>query len=325
MLPKTQILSIVVVIDSRDNDGFMVLRKISDMAKELGLYYEIVVIVNRYYSAADLRDLKNLSNEVENLQIFFLKNVIDYKAAAMVGLENSIGDWVLTIDVYYDAIDAVKSMLEVAFKDNSEVVIALDPKISHGGIIISFLSFVFNLLFKILHKYKLSEESSSLKLFSRTITNYILQHNAPLVAIETIAAQSNIKKSIVTQTTKKNSQLSLRERIRNHWMILIGINHMPLRIANLISGFGASLALFYSVYVVIINLFRNNVVAGWTTVSLIMSMMFFTMSAVLWLISEYLVMLMDPYSRKSRYEIVERISSNIQARDHYTNIELEKN
>jgi polyphosphate kinase len=41
--------------------------------------------------------------------------------------------------------------------------------------------------------------------------------------------------------------------------------------------------------------------------------------------SEYLVMLMDPYSRKSRYEVVERISSNIQARDNYRNIELEKN
>jgi hypothetical protein len=146
-----------------------------------------------------------------------------------------------------------------------------------------------------------------------------------MVAVETISAKSNIKKTIVPQTTKKGSELSWREIMHNRWMILIGINHMPLRLANLFSGFGALLAMSYSLYVIIINLVQNNIVAGWTTVSLMMSLMFLTMSAVLWLISEYLVMLMDPYSRKSRYEVVERISSNIQARDSYINIELEKN
>ena len=325
MIPKTQILSIVVVIDKRDNDGFQAIKNISQTAKKLDLYYEIVVVVNRYYSRSDLENLKFLSNEIANLQIFFLKNVIDYKGASMVGLENSIGDWVLTIDVYQDSMEAIKSMIEAAFKENSEVIIALDPKKSRDGIFIRFLSFLFNFLFKILHKYKLSEESSSLKLFSRSITNHILQHDSPMIAIETISAKSNIKKTIVAQNTKKSSGLSLRERMHNRWMILIGINHMPLRLANLISGFGALLALTYSIYVIIINLVQNNIVAGWTTVSLMMSLMFLTMSAVLWLISEYLVMLMDPYSRKSRYEVVERISSNIQARDSYINIELEKN
>lgn len=325
MIPKTQILSIVVTLDSRDNGKFLAIKNVSEIAKKLDLYHEIVVVVNRYFNQSEINNLKNIASKIANLQIYLLKNVIDYKSATMVGLENSIGDWVLTVDAYQDSLDIIASMLETAFKNNSEVVVALDPKKTNDGICVRLIATLFNFCFKALHKYKLSEESSSLKLFSRSIVNHILQNDSPIIAIETIAAKSNIKKTIINQTLRNNCGLSLKERIHNRWIILIGINHMPLRLANLLSGFGALVAVAYSLYVIIINFIRNNVVAGWTTVSLMMSLMFLTMSTVLWLLSEYLVMLMDPYSRKSRHEIVERISSNIQARDNYINIELDKN
>lgn len=321
ILPKTQILSAVIVVDKRDDGKFLAVQEVAKEIADLNLCHEIVVVVNRYYAKSDSEALKVLTTKFDNLQIYLLKNVIDYKEAVLAGIENSIGDWVLTIDVYQDDAFAIKRMMETAFRENVEVVIGLDKKLENS-LLTRFLSFAFNFVFRKLHGYDLSRENSSLKLLSRAVTNYILQHDSPLIAVETISAKSNIKKSFFTQKTKINN-LSLKERINNRWMVLIGINSAPLRLANFISGAGALLSLTYSVYVVLVNLIKNDVIAGWTTVSLILSMMFLTMSTVLWLISEYLVMLSNPNSRKANYEIIERLSSNLQARNNFVNVEVE--
>jgi hypothetical protein len=323
MLPKTQILSVIVVLDNRDKGDFQVINDVSHKLSTLGISYEIVLIVNRNYNRADSEVLSALSRKIENLQLFFMRNTTDYKTAVMAGLENSIGDWVLSLDVYQDSIDHIDIMLETALSNNTEIVTGASNSAANNGLISRLMSFGFNSIFSMIHGYRLSQESTSLKLLSRSVVNYILQSEHSLIALETVAAGSNSKKSVIRQDTRKNNPIPLKERVNNRWKILIGLNSAPLRIANFISGAGALLALSYSLYVIFINLINNNVVAGWTTVSLILSSMFMTISIVLWLISEYLVMLSDPNSRKPRYEIAERFASNIQARNNLLNVEVE--
>ena len=117
--------------------------------------------------------------------------------------------------------------------------------------------------------------------------------------------------------------LPLAERVHLRWRTLIGLNAAPLRIANAFCAAGAGLAFVYSVYVIGVYLVKESVAPGWTTVSLMLSGMFFMLSVVLWLLSEYLVLVLDAGARRARYEIGEEFASNVQTRRARLNVETE--
>lgn len=60
---------------------------------------------------------------------------------------------------------------------------------------------------------------------------------------------------------------------------------------------------------------------GDSPVSLMLSGMFLTLSLVLWLLSEYMIMLLDSGARRPRYEIAEEFSSNVQGYKTRLNVE----
>ena len=98
---------------------------------------------------------------------------------------------------------------------------------------------------------------------------------------------------------------------------------MPLRLANLFCALGALAAVLSSVYVIVVYLFKDDVMPGWTTVSLLLSAMFFLFSIVLWLLSEYMVMLLDDGARRPQYEIAEEFCSTVQTHRDQLNVEVQ--
>jgi hypothetical protein len=155
------------------------------------------------------------------------------------------------------------------------------------------------------------------------VVNDVLQHDSPLIALETLTATAGYTRTRVSAAQRQAVRISVAERARSRWRTLIGINAAPLRIVNLICGVGALGALSYSLYVVVIYVVKADVVPGWTTLSLILSAMFLTMSLVLGVLSEYLILLLDPAARRGRYEIVEELSSGVQPRNKLLNVETQ--
>jgi polyisoprenyl-phosphate glycosyltransferase len=98
---------------------------------------------------------------------------------------------------------------------------------------------------------------------------------------------------------------------------------MSLRLANLLCGMSAIGAWLYSFYVIVVYLLKGNVVPGWTTLSLMLSGMFMMLSLVLWLLSEYMVMLLDPGAKRPGYEISDEFGGQVQSSDNMLNVETE--
>jgi len=144
-----------------------------------------------------------------------------------------------------------------------------------------------------------------------------------LIAFETVTARGSYRKCVVPSAKRATVQRPLWERVSRRWRTLIGVNAAPLRLANLLSGLGAVGALSYSAYVLAVNLIKNDVVPGWTTLSLMLSVMFMMLAMVLWLLSEYMLMLLDPGSRRPRYEIIEEFGGRIRSPDNVLNVETE--
>jgi GNAT superfamily N-acetyltransferase len=318
----TQILSIICVLDGRQRDPAPLLRDLHESASTTAMPFELVVIVNGgppHLSGV----VRSLARRLDNLQVYFVKRRVDYLTAVLAGLENAIGDWVATLDLASDEPGVVRDLVISAKRDRCEVAVAVASGPRRRGIAEALMSRTFHLAFRSLHGYSLALESPTARLMSRAVVNDILQHDSPLIALETLTATGGYARANVPAGRRAATNHPIAERAKVRWRTLIGINAAPLRLANLICGLGALSALAYSVYVIVIYLLKSDVIPGWTTVSLILSAMFLTMSLVLGMLSEYLILLLDVGARRGRYEIAEELSSGVQPRNKLLNVETQ--
>jgi hypothetical protein len=319
---STQILSVICVLDGRQPEPARLLQELHAGTAVLSMPLELVVIVNSA-PPATVSSVRALTRTLDGLQIYFVKRRVDYLTAVLAGLENAIGDWVATLDLACDEPVVVRDLMLTTMRDRVEIAVAAPGGRRARGVGETLLATGFHFAFRRLHGYSLAHEAPTARLLSRAVVNDVLQHDSPLIALETLSASGGYARASVRSRQHAAARLPLAERARMRWRTLIGINAAPLRLANLICGLGALAALAYSVYVIVIYLVKSNVVPGWTTVSLILSAMFLTMSLVLGILSEYLILLLDSGARRGRYEIAEELSSGVQPRSKLLNVETE--
>ncbi|HEV2442140.1 MAG TPA: hypothetical protein VGT07_06430 [Steroidobacteraceae bacterium] len=318
----TQILSIICVLDGRQREPVTVLREVHRFAAAMSMPFELVILVNGLMPGGS-EDVRSLARTLDSLQLYFMKRRVDYPTAVLAGLENAIGDWVATIDPACDDPAVLRDLVQAALREHCEVAVASPMGRVRRGPMETVLSSAFHFVFRRLHGFSLALESPTARLISRAVVNDVLQHDSPLIALETLTAAGGYTRISVRAIQHSQLRLPIAERLRVRWRTLLGINAAPLRIANLICAAGALAALLYSIYVIGIYFFKSDVMPGWTTVSLILSAMFLTFSLVLGMLSEYLIMLLDVGARRGRYEIAEELASTVQPRSKLLNVETQ--
>jgi hypothetical protein len=317
----TQILSVVCVITGREADF---LRALTELHREIGSVRtptELVAVLNDDQGKA-VSILRDLADRHDGLQVYVMKHRVDYATALLAGIENAIGDWVATIDVEADEPEVIGRMFESMLLEHAEVVLSVaeTPKRPFFDAAISRL---FHRLFRALHGFSLASEAPSARLLSRAVVNRLLSHDSPLVALESLTATGGYRRCSVPSVRRRSARYGLGERARVRWRTLIGINSVPLRLANLLCGISAFIAFSYSLYVIVVYLVKHDVIPGWTTVSLMLSSMFMMLALVLWLLSEYMLMLLDPAARRPRYEIADEFGGRLRSTENVLNVETE--
>jgi polyisoprenyl-phosphate glycosyltransferase len=314
----TQILSVVCVLTGDDYEP--ALTELHREISSLDMPTELVVVVNGGGSVASLR--RDVMAGHRGLQVYVMKQRVDHVTAVLAGIENAIGDWVATIDLKADEPVIIRRLFESAVREHADVALSIQNR-CRGPIIDVVISQIFHRVFRALHGFSLATEAPSARLLSRAFVNSLLRHDSPVVAFETLTARSGYRRCMVSGVQREAARLPRGERVRVRWRTLIGINAVPLRLANLLCGISAVCAVSYSSYVVFVYLVKDNVVPGWTTVSLLVSGMFLTLSLVLWLLSEYMLMLMDPTARRPQYEIADEFGGQLRSPDNMLNVETE--
>ena len=79
-----------------------------------------------------------------------------------------------------------------------------------------------------------------------------------------------------------------------------------MRLVTFLCLFGAGSNLIYSLYVILVKIWKSNVAPGWATLSLQQSGMFFLLSLVLLILSEYILHIVKS-SEKPHYHILKNL------------------
>lgn len=318
---KTPIL-LSVVAPYNNNDGSaraMIERLIADVAPQVA-DYEIVVVDNGS-SEAGFADLERLlrADGLPNVQLYRLVSAAEDDAAAWAGVENALGDYVLVLDPRVDSLTALPAALR-ALAEGREVVFFRNRANEPQGL----AHRIYRLVFRHTAGIDLRIDALPQRLLSKRVVGYLLQQPYPGLKYRTLPSQAGFSKATVEYDAPRARSDGRRRpvrRLRSALRLLITTTTAPLRIASTAALLGGLLNALYSLYVVLIYLTKPDVAAGWTTLSLQQSGMFFLLSLVMFILIEYLVQLMRQASNGPIYFLTHEATSESLARRERLNVE----
>jgi glycosyltransferase involved in cell wall biosynthesis len=284
-------LSVVFVVHNQAEQLKQIISDASACIAPLVNDYELIVVDNASEDKS-IAVLKELTSEqgIANLQVYALTKEVDRDTASWVGLENALGDFVAVVDSLTDDIAFLPTMLDQAVK-GADVVFAKNKQKPKQTFFYRCAHTIFNNLYKALNGIHLAEEAPQYRVLSKRIVNFILQHPHPAITYRHLPATGGFVRANLhySAAPKMSREKRLGESVDRSMRLLVSTTRAPMRLVTSLSLFGAIANLIYSIYVVVIGVFKANVSPGWMSLSLQQSGMFFLISLVLLVLSEYIL------------------------------------
>lgn len=320
-------LSVVMVIEDNLGDLPKSLADITKLLPKVVSDFEIIIIDNTDNKIESTNLLKKLTNDnaFPNLQVYTLNKKVDGTIATCIGLDKALGDFVTILNPFVDDISFLPSMLE-EIKNNYDIVIAYNNKKIINSFFYRFGRKIFDYTYKFLNKASIAKDVYPYRLLSRSVSNQILKDQYPEMTLRHLPSSIGYRRKELNYnydykvTINTNFFYSFKSAIK----FLISTSTAPIRLISILSVFGAVINVLYSLYVLIIAIYKSEVAEGWITLSLQLSGMFFLISILFFIFSEYLLEVRNIKKNNFLEYINDEFGSRILLRNNKINIK-EKN
>lgn len=291
---STRFLSIVLLSGESSNlEIESAHASLSKVARESADHFELLV-VRTPRQASSIESSATLSGVLNNSIFIELPSRVGRGSAAVIALQQAIGDWVLVLDLNSDQVARSQELIS-AMNSEQEVVFGRAASSSRKSQRLTYRmgQRIFGLAFKAIHGANISLEAPVFRLMSRAVVNSVLAARRPEVEFRSFITTGAFKsKSVVYQAGNKAPKEPFWESYASAMQMLLGGTKVPMRFASLMSLFGAIVNVLYSIYVVAVAVLGEDIQSGWASTSLQISAMFFLVCVVLFFISEYLLQIL---------------------------------
>ncbi len=321
--PADMMVSVVMAV-SETGDGFgELIRDLRVMLETKVKDYEIIIVDNATRDGT-IDAIERVIDDVPNIQVYSMARPHDRDIATLAGIENTIGDYVVTMLAIRDQVSALPRMLDLAATGAEVVYGTSDVDSIDQGRLYRTLSAVFFGLYRRLTGIEIPAEGSQFRLLSRRVVNYLLQTEPAHVMLQALPAMTAFRSRTIAYEMsargRQQQRRSLRSGFHKALSMVLSTTAVPARLLSLLAVTAGLLNLLYMAYVVAIALFKDGVAAGWVTLSLQISGMFFLTSVILALLSEYIVRIFEGAFRRPLYMIARELSSSVTSREQRLNI-----
>jgi polyisoprenyl-phosphate glycosyltransferase len=288
--------------------------------------YELVIVANGLGDDA-IKQLADLLSKYPCIRIIRLSRKYNQEVATFAAVESAIGDYVVVTS---------------PTNDPPKVVSQLINKLSDGNDIVFGVSDVplpYRFLSKLGRRWFFWYSGHFLEVDVPINTTYLMGMNRRAVNaltqikghhrhIRHISAQVGFKTTTLTYTPIFNNGFINRGLIKSANLALeiaVSYSRHPLRLMSKLSLLVSALNLLFAGYTIVTYVVREgNVAAGWTTLSLEMSVMFFFVFLMLSLIAEYIGQIREEMRDQPSYHIMEELISNVLIADEQTKRNIAK-
>lgn len=270
---------------------------------------EIVVIANEV-PAETAQRLRELVEAIPDVTVHFLAGHVDHDTAVLVGLDQALGDWIVTLTPTAGEITALPAVLDQA--GTYEVVFGASAGATAKTGLYPRLAGLYFRAYSWLAGTKLDWPPPRIRLYSRSAARHLASQADSAFALRALAFSGAFPGTRIVLPDLDGPALPRsrpREALRKALRALLGTSALPLRLVIAVSVLTGALAVASSLYALIVYFLKADVAPGWTTLSLQISMMMLLFSMIFALLSEYVLNLYRAMAPRRRILIVRELRS----------------
>ena len=319
------LLSVVMVVQGWSAQADEIVREVARQIDPQVSDYEIILVDNgsAQDSAAHYRAITQAQGQ-PNVQVYRLLHEVQQEVAAWAGVENSLGDYVLVFDPLHESLEPLPQALE-GVAQGREMVLLVNTAAHQESTVRRFMRRGYGHLFQMLGGIDLPVEASQYRLMSKRVVSYLLQQPRPAARYRTSPAVAGFTTAVIRYVAPRRpgGRVGFGRQARHALGLLVSNTTALLRITSSLGLAGAVLNMLYSIYVVVIALTRSNVAAGWTTLSLQQSGMFFLFSLIIFVLTEYAIDHLRNSRTGTAYFLIDEMTSAVLTRRERLNVETQ--
>jgi glycosyltransferase involved in cell wall biosynthesis len=313
MYPRGAFISLVAPLD---NDGAIVRPFVEELAQVLESFassYEIILVDD--FSHDDTVDqVEELLACQPHLRLIRLSRRFGADIAIAAGLHSAIGDCVVVMLPNCDPVEAVPDLVELVDSGHG-VVTGTARRLPGEGRLHRWLrSWFFWYCRQILH-LSIPEHATRFQAFSRKAVTAITRIHANTVQFPAVASTVGYDSTTFPYQqicrTMKAARRPLLYYLQRAAAITVSNSVHPLRFVSYLGGMAGLLNLVYVFYVLLVNLIKEQVAEGWTTISLQVSAMFFFVFLILIVVCEYLGYVLEETKDRPLYHVLEERNGSL--------------
>jgi len=310
------LVSVCAVIGNSSTNVESYIAHASRLLSENYRYFELLLIDNGTQSGLAMQ-IEVLQKQLPNIRVIRLSREYSNEVALAAALDNSIGDYVVVMDIDTDPPDLIPHLVSTAAR-GYDVVIAEwngeDESFLHRSITRFFFRTASRLL-----GYSLRPNASYFRVFSRRCVNSITRIRSKNRYLRCLNGLVGFSQTSVPYhrlaSNKKKMTTRLDETLRSTVGIIISNTSAPLRFASLLSLLACLLNFVYLFYVLIVSLVKKHLAEGWLTTSITHTIMFLMMFLILSILSEYIGRILHEIKEQPLYFVEYETTSSVSSLD----------
>jgi len=240
--------------------------------------------------------------------------------AVTAGLEASIGDIVVVMRPDCDPPAALESLLAPLKQDKDlNIIVGRPTNARPEGILFRMLRATFTIGAERLSGVSIPRTSTSFIAMTRKAVNAITRVKQKQRYLPWLCCSVGFKQTEVPYQQQPRGAAQPRRALGESFNLgvssLVTTTTSPLRWVSYAGLVAAALNLAYVGYVCGVNLLKDHVAEGWTTLSLQASSMFFMVFVIQAVMSEYVGRILDEAKERPLYHIVDELGSPVAVYD----------
>ncbi|HEV7280834.1 MAG TPA: glycosyltransferase [Pirellulaceae bacterium] len=281
-----------------------------------------IVIVDASISETSASMMQSIVDEVPYVRVIELFEAPDRELQCAAGLENAIGDVVVVIDPRTDPPDVVPEIASKALQGNDLVV-----GVCRSSRSLAYLPFSvgFRTMVRAFAPYRVPKQATMLRALSRRGVNLLMsrRRRIKLLFVDMSRALARSDVHVYSFAPGARHRKSLFKGARDAATIIVHYSLAPLRIVGLTGLLASLLSVAISVYALALRLFNDDVIEGWTSLSVFMSCQFTLLFLILTVYSEYMVRIVEDREGIHEYDVAREFHSSVMIDERRRNVTAE--
>lgn len=312
-MDKNYVYSIVIPVLNEEkvlNELYQILTKVMT---DIGESYEIIFI-NDGSTDNSLKIMKQLQTHDKRIKIIDFSRNFGHQIAITAGIDFTSGDAVITIDAdLQDPPEVIPDLIK-KWKEGYEVIYGIREKRKGENFFKKISTLIFYRLINKMTMINMPPDSGDFRLIDKKVVNNLKNIRENNRYVRGLTYWIGFKQIGVPYERDKRfagkSKYPIKKLFKLAYDAIFSFSNFPLKIATYFGFIVSFLSFLYLIYALIIKLFTNSVIHGWT--SLMISILFLggVQLICLGIIGEYIARINDEVKKRPLYIIKEIIDED---------------